>query len=565
MSFPRAVTLLAFLSLVLASACRTDQAEDDPARLQVSFFLQRELESASPPAYINTETRGAVRIWKLMRRSYQERGFDPIWYDSGGIRQLDELKEAICQSAQEGLNPASYHLNVIDRVHERANDDESDDVTRAEELAKLELLASHAFLLYGSHLLSGVINPRWDLVRAELDLFSRMEGGLEAGGVADVLHEELAPSHQGYQQLRETLRRYQEIDAAGGWPQVEATRDWEDQRQAVIGRLISEGDMQGRDRGSADTEGLSEQYSEEEITTAIRMFQRRHRLVDDGVFGPATAAAMNVPVREKIRQIERNMERWRWLPPRISGKHVLVNVAAFELSAMEGTNTVMTMPIVVGEEYRETPLFSDEISYLEVNPYWNIPRSIAVQDMLPRIQQDEAYLERSRMEVLESGTVVDPADVEWEELSEEEFPYRLRQEPGPHNALGRVKFMFPNEYAVYLHDTPDDHLFERRERLYSSGCIRVAKPLELAEWLLEGDPEWTSSRLDDTVRSEETKQIVLPHPVPVYLAYWTVWVGDDDLVYFGGDVYGEDEELAGSLPRQALASATPAGTINRCQ
>jgi L,D-transpeptidase YcbB len=551
------------LVLLLAAACRTEP-EDDPADLQISFFLQRELQSASPPDYLNTDARGAVTVWRLMRKSYEERAFLPLWRNNpNGSEELEALRDAICGAVDQGLNSANYHVRMIDRVYQRATDEELDDVTRAQELARLDLLASHAFLLYGSHLVSGYIDPRWDVEPPGVDLFRLLEEALEEEGVAEVLNGELAPSHISYQRLQQALQRYRGIEAAGGWPEVDEGRRLEDQRQTVIHRLIVEGDLP-KIRLAQDKDP-SEQYSEEDIDSALRSFQRRHGLADDGVFGPATTAAMNVPVGDRIRQIERNMERWRWLPSEIPGKHVLVNVAGFELLALEGDNTVLTMPIVVGMEYRETPLFDDAISYLEVNPYWHIPRSIAVEDMLPRILENERYLETRGIEVLEGGTAIDPKEVDWDELSEEEFPYRLRQKPGPLNALGEIKFMFPNEYAVYLHDTPDDHLFDERERMHSSGCIRVAKPLELAEWLLEEDAEWSRSRLEQAVEGGETKQILIDDPVPVYLGYWTVWVGDDDRVYFWNDVYGQDEELAKALPRIALASATPAGTRDWCR
>jgi L,D-transpeptidase YcbB len=562
MVFHRFLILPMLFLLLSAAACRSEP-ERDSAELQISFFLRQELESVSLPEYISTDARGAISVWRTMRRSYGEREFLPLWYDRED--ELEALREAICRSTEHGLNPANYHLQAIERFHQRAHDEESDDVSRAREGARLELLASHAFLLYGSHLLSGFIAPKWDVEPPDVDLFSRMVEALEENGISEVLYEELAPSHQGYEKLQEALQRYREIEAGGGWPEIDAGRRLEDQRQAVIGRLIIEGDLQGTRLAPGDTDSPEPDYSEEAFTAAILSFQQRHGLEDDGVYGRATAAAMSVPVRERILQIERNMERWRWLPPETSGKHVLVNVAGFELLAMDGDEKVMTMPIVVGLEYRETPLFDDAISYLEVNPYWYIPRTIAFEDMLPRIQAGEPYLETRGIEVLEGGAVVDPAEVDWEDVSEEEFPYRLRQQPGPLNALGRIKFMFPNGYAVYLHDTPDEHLFDRRERTYSSGCIRIAKPLDLADWLLEEDAEWNRSRLDQVVESGETKQIVLDDPVPVYLGYWTAWVGDDDRVHFWNDIYGKDERLVRDLPRAALSSSTPVRTLSRCQ
>jgi murein L,D-transpeptidase YcbB/YkuD len=260
---------------------------------------------------------------------------------------------------------------------------------------------------------------------------------------------------------------------------------------------------------------------------------------------------MNVPVDERLRQMEVNLERWRWLPRSLGDPHVLVNIADFWLRVVEDGRPALQMRVVVGTQYRQTPIFSDEISYLVFNPYWHVPRRIAVEDKLPEFQRTPALVSRLGFEVLEgwgSDTkVVDPATVEWDQLSPSTFPYRLRQRPGPANALGRVKFMLPNPYNVYLHDTPARSLFDETERSFSSGCIRVEHPVDLALYLLKPNDGWTRERVEAAMGKATERSVVLRRKVPVHLLYWTAWMEDADTVHFRTDIYDRDGAVARAL------------------
>jgi murein L,D-transpeptidase YcbB/YkuD len=292
---------------------------------------------------------------------------------------------------------------------------------------------------------------------------------------------------------------------------------------------------------------------------AVQRFQERHGLTVDGAVGPATRAALNVPVEERIEQITLNLERWRWLPADLGRLHVRVNIAGFDLRVVEEGTDRLQMRVVAGRAYRQTPVFSDQISYLVLNPYWHVPHSIAVKDKLPDFRRDPSLVSKLGYEVFRGwgadATPIDPSTIDWNAVSASSFPYRLRQRPGPQNALGQVKFMFPNAHSIYLHDTPSRALFGQAERNFSSGCIRVEHPLDLAAVLLRHNEGWTRERIESTVGNDTEKTVVLPEKVPVHLLYWTAWATADGPVHFRRDVYDRDEAvhsaLAAPLDREA--------------
>ncbi len=282
----------------------------------------------------------------------------------------------------------------------------------------------------------------------------------------------------------------------------------------------------------------------------MRRFQKWHGLAVDGVVGPATLAALNVSVEKRIRQIEVNLERWRWLPQELGARHILVNIAGFELNVIENGQPVMTMRVVMGKEERPTPVFSGALTYLVVCPYWQVPSTIAVKDKLPQIRKDPGYLTRKKIKVFQGGEAINPRTINWSEVTAKNFNYRFRQDPGPKNALGRVKFVFPNPFSVILHDTPDRELFTRNVRTFSSGCIRVEKPIELAEYVMHGDPQWTREKILATINKWVERTVWLPEPIPVHLLYFTAWVDAEGMTHFRDDIYGRDKRLDEALRKK---------------
>ncbi|UCE07671.1 MAG: L,D-transpeptidase family protein, partial [bacterium] len=256
---------------------------------------------------------------------------------------------------------------------------------------------------------------------------------------------------------------------------------------------------------------------------SIRKFQQRHGLDVDGAIGTKTLAALNTSVDDRIRQIEVNMERWRWLPQDLGKRHILVNIANFELDVVEDGNQVLTMLVIVGKTYRRTPVFSDKMTYLVLNPYWHVPPNLARQDILPQIKKDSTYLARKKIKVFDSWGAdtkeIDPKTIDWSKVTIKNLIYRFRQDPGLENALGRIKFMFPNQFNVYLHDTPSLELFKKMVRDFSSGCIRIEKPIDLAEYVLRGDPKWTRKDILAALAKGVEQTVRLPEPIPIHLLY----------------------------------------------
>ena len=293
---------------------------------------------------------------------------------------------------------------------------------------------------------------------------------------------------------------------------------------------------------------------DEALESAVRDFQERHGLEADGIVGRKTLAALNVPVSERIQQILLNMERWRWMPGELGERYLLVNMAGFELLAVENEETVMDMRVIIGRPYRSTPAFAGEMRYLVLNPYWNVPHKLAIEDLLPKQQSDPDYLQEKGFRIYASwrkgARELDPGAIDWSSLSADYFPFRLRQEPAGRNALGRVKFMFPNDVSVYIHDTPSKGLFRKPSRPFSSGCVRVEEPLALVSLLLSRQG-WDQERLAAAVASNERQIIILDEPVPVYLVYMTAWAGAPGEIHFQEDIYGHDQTLAASLARRS--------------
>jgi murein L,D-transpeptidase YcbB/YkuD len=375
-----------------------------------------------------------------------------------------------------------------------------------------------------------------------------LEGALNTHRVRAVLMGFL-PSHPGYEKLRRALYNYRSLAAAGGWEAVPE------------GPALKPGDAGERvihlsRRLSADsalnllTDAPGAVY-DSDVEAAVREFQRRHGLEPDGVAGKATLSALNVPASQRVRQIEANLERWRWLPEDLGERYILVNVADYTLEVVELGRLVLDMKVIVGKPYRHTPVFSDVMTTIVINPTWYVPRRIAIVDKLPLIRKDPNYLKKMGMHVTSGDGAhakeVDPRTVDWTKIGPKHFPFRLSQAPGPQNALGRVKFLFPNRFNVYLHDTPSRELFGKTERNFSSGCIRIEKPVDMADYLLTNQPGWNPQRVRDTIDSMRETSIHLDRPIPVHLLYWTVFVDGVGDLQFRPDIYSRDEKLIRAL------------------
>lgn len=488
---------------------------------------------------------------------YEERDFVPVWVTPTHQRMTAyALRAALRKAEDEGLQTTDYHLSAMNetlRALRTASPSETHDL-----LVELEIICSDAFLTYADHLLSGRVDPQrlmpsWNLEPRVFDLLGSFQQ-LSNGRAVHRAIQSLRPQHVEYEALRQALAQHRRIANAGGWPGVETGPTLD---------LGMEGDRVEQLRARIQvTEELApvadslRAVFDDSLDAAVRTFQSRHGLATDGRVGTATIAALNVPVEERIDQIVVNLERWRWLPDTLGRRYVLVNIASFTLQVVEDAEVVLDMPVVVGRSYRQTPVFSDEISYLVMRPYWHVPHSIATRDKLPEFKRDPSAVTRQGFQVFQgwkaSASPIAPTSIDWEALSERNFPYRLRQNPGPTNALGLVKFMFPNPHSVYLHDTPTQHLFGQTERSFSSGCIRVARPIELATHLLRDQPGWNRDSIVRAMGEIGEQTVTLRERVPVHLLYWTAWATPEGTVHFRNDVYNRDAGVLEALARRSL-------------
>jgi len=302
------------------------------------------------------------------------------------------------------------------------------------------------------------------------------------------------------------------------------------------------------------TENMDSAVFDELVVEAVKRFQKRHNLVTDGVIGNKTLAAMNVPVSSRIDQIIINMERYRWLKRLRDDSLVVVNIAGFEAAAGQSGKFDVRMPVIVGKAYHKTPVFSDTIKYVDFNPFWNVPNSIARNEMLPKLKKNPEYLGTKNMRIFQGwdpdSPELDPTTIDWSKVSQKDMNrYRIRQDPGPNNALGTLKIIFPNKYNVYLHDTPSHGLFKQERRAFSHGCIRMGQPAEMAAWVLGGEEKgWSVARVNEIVASQKRQVVSLDKPMPVYILYRTVFVDSEDhILYFYEDIYGRDALLAKAL------------------
>ncbi len=477
---------------------------------------------------------------------YASRDWIPVWtIDQPASALIHSVLHYLDGVRAEGLEPGGFHtdeLTALAHLHDRR--------LSPDDLARRDLLLTDAVFTLGrqfagAHIDPGALYEKWSTPSRDTDFVAPLTAALDGGrGLFETL-DALRPDDPGYSGLRESLARYRTWEAAGGWVTLSAgpalhPGDTGPRVTALCARLAAEGYAGALGSDSFDNA----------LARAVSVFQTRHGLVSDGVVGPATRAALDVPARARVAQIAVNLARLRWLPHDPGDRHIRINIPEFKLEVVEDGETKLCMRAVVGRADRPTPILSGKVTYLEVNPYWNIPQKIARHDVLPLVRSDPGYLSAHNIRVYENwrpeARELEPHAVDWEGIGERGLAYRLRQEPGPLNALGRVKFMFANPYSVYIHDTPNREKFTSRRRCYSSGCVRVESPLTLASYLLRGDDS-PGDDLMAAVDSLENAKLGLPESVPVHLVYFTAWVDREGVTHFRDDVYGYDEVLSDVL------------------
>ena len=496
-------------SFFLISACESETYQPGRARkvlgipmAEVKRHIATRLDSVGRPSWVSGDD------WKRMRAMYKRFGDAPLWLEKRGARdRASALLRALEQAPTHGLNTNAYPLDSVRAV---VNSDALAKNRKPEALAAADVMLSAAFVAYATDMLAGQTDPRtlsqsWHIRTSRAEIDSALVRTLQNVSVASGLAA-MVPQDSGYLVLHREYNRYKTIDAAGGWP---AVTDSSKDVRSLVSRLSVEG---------YKTDSLR-------LADALGQYQERHGLAATGKLDASTLRALNVPAAERAGQIATNLERYRWLPRSLGNRYIVVNVPSFRLEAYDSAQKKLEMKVVVGAEYdgRATPVFSDSMEFVVFRPYWNVTPTIAENEFFPKYGDDL------------------PAGYEtWNENGE----LRIRQRPGEQNSLGLVKFMFPNDFNIYLHDTPAKELFERTDRAASHGCIRVEKPAELAEFVLG----WDADSVRDAMHGKDNRTIKLPRRIPVYIVYFTAYVRDGAL-YFADDLYDRDDSVEDKLQR----------------
>jgi L,D-transpeptidase YcbB len=479
---------------------------------------------------------------------YHATGNIPLWVnDNGPSERAAIARSYLHAAAAEGLRPEDYGVEEIDRLWSSLD---------SQDLALLDTLLTYNLLLYAHDVSYGQYesystNPKifFDTGRQDFDPLRTIKSIIADPDLTAHLAT-LPPTHQHYRALKDALRTYRQLAAAGGWTSLPAgpslrPGEIDPRVPAIRIRLNITGDLEHIDK--------SDTFYDQSLKVAVMKFQKRYGLEADGIIGAQTVAAMNIPAKRLVSQIIVNMTRWRWQAHDLGEKYVLVNIAGYNLHAVKNGDTVMEMPVIVGEMENQTPIFSDRIQYLDFNPFWVITQNIASKEELPRLQQNPRYLVDRNVRLFSSwdadAVEIDSTRVDWKSITPAQMArYKLRQDPGPLNALGRVKFVFPNRFAIYMHDTPKRDLFSQSARNFSHGCIRVSNPLALAAFALEEEKKgWTEEKIKETIDTGRRKIVQLTTPLSVHLTYQTTWVDKEGSIHFNRDVYGRDTELSLAL------------------
>ncbi len=534
--FIKTVLILITINFVIYSACF---AQEDSA----SVIIQQKIDELWTTGELKIGYADiASKLW--LPDLYERNEFRLLWQNP---QNVNDLLTDVGKIAEDGLDPEDYHLSQLLVLKLRLDENDSPD---PELLADYDLLLTDSLVRLCYHLQFGKVDPEsldpsWNMTR-------QVRGQNPVGAIEKRLHTatlarglaNIRPEIESYHLLKSALNRHREIQEAGGWkrlPQGPTLKPgMTDLRIPLLRqRLAVSGEFGGQVTDST--------FFDEELEEAVKRFQYRHRLEVDGAVGKNTLATLNIPVKQKINQIRVNLERHRWVFHKLPVKYIAVDIAGFQAFHIEEPTEKWSSKVQVGKPFRKTPVFKSKIKYLVFNPTWTVPPTILQKDILPKVKKNPDYLRKMKISVIDrKGKRVDPGSVNWSKYSKG-VPYTLRQEPGPHNALGRIKFIFPNKYFIYLHDTPSRSLFQRQDRAFSSGCIRVEKDIELAEILLNDSEKWNRTSIQELIATNKTRRVNLPKPFPIMLLYVTIWFDEKNTLIFKKDVYDRDRQVLEGL------------------
>ncbi len=530
-----------FISLIgIYLICETTQAQNNTVE---EIFEQRIENSVNNnPVYANeTVLFSQIELPKF----YTNRNYQLAWTNN---KNRNDLLLSIQSAFDEGLDPNDYHLEKISELLEKTKYKNLNN----KDLVDLDFLMTDALILYASHLISGKVEQaklrsKWDVAlnpRPE-NIDSLLTVTLHNKKIKEAL-ESLKPRHYLYKLMKFNLKVYRELAKNGGWPKIEEgetlKKDMINERILAIRKyLLITQDLKSN-------AGANDSLYDEKLEEAVKKFQTRHNLTSDGVIGKGTLEQMNVSVADRVDMFKVNLERMRWVFHEQEDDFLLVNIAGFYVKRFRNKEVVFSSRVIVGKFHKETPIFKGEMQYIVLNPTWTLPYSIATHETLPKLKKDPGYLSAKHMEIMDrSGKILNYNNIDFSKYSTGNFPFIVRQKAGPWNALGQVKFIFPNKYSVYLHDTPSRSLFNRQDRAFSHGCIRTENKWELLMSLMDDPDVWNMDKINGILASGKTTRINLPKPLNIYLMYWTTTIDQNNVIYFMKDVYKRDAAILKAL------------------
>jgi len=515
---------------------------------------------------------------------YQYRACNAVWYSEGKNRHLAaEAINVIYKANNDGLDREDYHYSILQsRLSDLVGNVLTVEPPSSDEIARFDILMTDAYLALAKDLRYGKLDPeeneyQWEIVNDQIDLGKYLSIAVDSNLISTYMEGHI-PEHPLYKKLKDAYASFKTLasihDEDSHMP-VSAKPELGDS-SAVVAELrdrltvyypmveytnyleidstfetlkvftdLEDSTYKMIDTFYVDVDSLFlPALFDTTLQELVEEFQWQYGLEVDGEFGTQTMEALNVSLEDRVKQLEVNLDRWRWCNRRWGDQHIMVNIAAFNVQVYEEDSLAHEQITVVGSRFRRTPVFQDMLQFVEFNPYWNVPYSISSREILPKLRKDPSYLSRNNMVLFSGSKKVNPAAVDWSQVFSNNFPYRIRQEPGPINALGRVKFLFPNEYSIYLHDTPSQKPFGETIRAFSHGCVRLFEPIRFAEYIFEGS-KYDAQKIDKLLEKKKNKRLVLDEPIPVYLLYFTTWVDKDNILRFQPDIYKRDPDLMG--------------------
>lgn len=525
-----------FIILILFNSCQGQQpkiitAERDTTITPATSFSKLFFDSSKLEVFIKAQEAGDSDAAQL-RNFYNRRNYQFAWFTEDGIAEHTRSFWNLHNNYINNFGDTDLkYKSVHQHINQLMNEDTSINIV-TESMLQTELELTMHFFEYSNNAYSGKLNPnelQWHIPRKKINAVILLDSLIARDGKN---LQDWEPVNVFYKRLKKELIHYNDIEKAGGWKTI-AFNKIRNYNPGDSSRVIKQVKQRLQILSDDKTVDTTEYYTSG-LAAVIKRTQKSFGIKEDGVISAALIKELNVSVEERIKKLLINLERMRWVPQQPEGNLIIVNIPEFRLHVFEGAKKLYSINIVVGKAANNTVIFSGELKYVVFSPYWNIPRSIVRNEILPSIKRNHNYLVKMNMEQTGfSGGLP-----------------TIRQKPGGANALGKVKFIFPNNYNIYFHDTPAKSLFNKDARAFSHGCIRLEEPQKLANYLLRNQPEWTTQKMNEAMSASIEKWIPLKKSLPVFITYFTAWVDSEGLLNFRDDVYGHDKNLAKHLFEQ---------------